>query len=221
VRARREFAPAGDLLWYPRNFASRSERIPPSGSLLVQRKKAKKAPENPLGCQVATAAARSMTLPGPELAARRLKQARPVCRAPQGSTDRFGYDRSTSKNTWALQPLQDGALHRWSGQHLSVVEGGEALHNDRACLSRRAASSGWGAVLERAADGPDRQPSGFYVLSLPPFFARAKKGGRLPGRIPGGLSRSENRPRSENPPPSEDQAAPPGHRPPKTHPRPH
>jgi hypothetical protein len=32
---------------------------------------------------------------------------------------------------------------------------------------------------------------GFEVLSLPSFFAPAKKEGRQPGRIPGGLSRSE------------------------------
>jgi aspartate racemase len=32
---------------------------------------------------------------------------------------------------------------------------------------------------------------GFQVLSLPTFFAPAKKVGRQPGRIPGGLSRSE------------------------------
>jgi hypothetical protein len=80
VRARREFAPAGDPL-----------------SLLVQRKGAKKAPQNPLGCLPEMAAACSMTLPRPELAARRLRQARPVCRAPQGSPHRFGYHRSTSK----------------------------------------------------------------------------------------------------------------------------
>jgi two-component system chemotaxis sensor kinase CheA len=49
---------------------------------------------------------------------------------------------------------------------------------------------------------------GFQVLSLPTFFAPAKKVGRRPGRIPGGLSRSEkppsakrhnkNKPRSDN-----------------------
>jgi hypothetical protein len=34
----------------------------------------------------------------------------------------------------------------------------------------------------------------FEVLSLPTFFAPAKKVGRQPGRIPGGLSRSEKTP---------------------------
>jgi hypothetical protein len=47
------FAPAGDLL-----------------SLLVQRKEAKKAPENPSGCQPAIAAARSTALLAQQLASR-------------------------------------------------------------------------------------------------------------------------------------------------------
>jgi hypothetical protein len=38
---------------------------------------------------------------------------------------------------------------------------------------------------------------GFEVLSLLPFFAPAKKGSRQPGRIPGGLSRSEKTPHAE------------------------
>jgi hypothetical protein len=93
VRARREFAPAGDSLWYPRNFAARSERIPPSGPLLVQRKEAKKAPQFPSGCLQCVSAEWSTAVLTQQLASR-LKQ-RDLSLEPHTSADRGVLHRST------------------------------------------------------------------------------------------------------------------------------
>jgi hypothetical protein len=76
VRARREFAPAGDSL-----------------SLLVQRKEAKKAPENPSGCHQCVSAACSTAVLSQQLASR-LKQC-DLSLGPHTSADRGVLHRST------------------------------------------------------------------------------------------------------------------------------
>jgi hypothetical protein len=189
VRARREFAPAGDPL-----------------SLLVQRKWAKKAPENPSGCHQCVSAARSAAVLTQQLAARRLKQRvrgvelRLVPR-PRGD------HRSTWRQCGSFTAAGHTLLFNGAVKYASVYgdmrpQSKVALFEPRGELLRkhgRGAGSRHALVTPRwklevlwyppnfAARSERIPPSG----PLLPFFAPAKKGSRRPGRIPGGLSRSE------------------------------
>jgi hypothetical protein len=189
VRARREFAPAGDSL-----------------SLLVQRKEAKKAPENPSGCHQCVSAACSSALLTQQLAARRLKQWG-RCVEPRLVPRPRGDHRATctqgGTRTAAGHPLWfNGAVKYASVQGDMRPQAKVALFEPRGELLRkhgRGAGSRHALVTPRwklevlwyphnfAARSERIPPSG----PLLPFFAPAKKGSRRPGRIPGGLSRSE------------------------------
>jgi hypothetical protein len=171
VRARREFAPAGDSL-----------------SLLVQRKEAKKAPQIPSGCHQCVSAACSTAVLSQQLASR-LKQLG-LSLQPHTSADRGVLHRSICTHrgtcTAAGHPLWfNGAVKYASVQGDMRQQAKVALFEPRGELLRKQCGRA-GSSLVRLTPRWKLE-----VLSLPTFFAPAKKVGRRPGRIPGGLSRSE------------------------------
>jgi hypothetical protein len=174
VRARREFAPAGDSL-----------------SLLVQRKWTKKAPQFPSGCRQCTSAACSAAVLSQQLASR-LKQLG-LSLAPHTSADRGVLHCSicthrgtcTVRRTPALAQ-RSGEVRLGAGRYAAAGKGG-AVRAERRVAAKAVP---WSRQQTRTGD----TQMGFEVLSLLPFFAPAKKGSRQPGRIPGGLSRSEKKP---------------------------
>jgi hypothetical protein len=190
VRARREFAPAGDSL-----------------SLLVQRKEAKKAPQFPSGCLQCVSAEWSTAVLTQQLASR-LKQ-RDLSLEPHTSADRGVLHRSTWRqcrpaatrmvslktkvqpSSQPRQTVQGPPAHADGAVKYASVHGGlrpqakVALFEPRGELLRKQCR---GAGSRHALMTPRWK---LEVLSLLPFFAPAKKGSRQPGRTPGGLSRSE------------------------------
>jgi hypothetical protein len=196
VRARREFAPAGDSL-----------------SLLVQRKEAKKAP--PISIWV-SAVRVCCLLHGTAFAATRLAaQTARSFTAAAYLAHRGVLHRSIWQQCGLPRPRRTPVLVQRSGE-VRLGTGRSAVTGKGGAVraARRVAAKAvpWSTQQPRPGD----TQMGFEVLwyprnfaarserippsgPLPTFFAPAKKVGRRPGRIPGGLSRTEIKPRSARP----------------------